>query len=137
MGNKRKCTITPVNQTNTFRQGTTGHFEVAIITTDGTLVPQPEGLPTIEAVYIDPTTRSMATAIPQYPMYQAEPGRYFFDWNIPIDQPLLVHQVIYRGKVDGDDVIGEDIFTVLAFTPHCLLTPTLLTTTKAQRGCHR
>jgi len=121
---------------NTFRQDTVGHFEVVVIVEDQ-LIPQPEGWPTIEAVYIDPASRMMTTAIPQSQMYQVEPGRYYFDWCVPTDQPLLVHQVIYRGKIEDDDVIGEDTFTVLPITPVCLIVPTVLTTNKAERGCCR
>jgi len=121
--------------TNTFRQGTIGRFEISIYTTDDILVPQPVGLPTVEAVYIDPITRSMSTAVPQYSMYEIEPGRYYYEWYVPLDQPLLVHQVIYRGKIEEDDVIGEDIFTVLPLTPCCMFVPTVISTIKACRGC--
>jgi hypothetical protein len=121
--------------TNTFRQGTIGRFEISIHTTDDILVPQPVGLPTVEAVYIDPITRSMSTAVPQYSMYEIEPGRYYYEWYVPLDQPLLVHQVIYRGKIEEDDVIGEDIFTVLPLTPCCMFVPTVISTIKACRGC--
>ena len=124
-----------IQKTNTFRQGTIGRFEVSIYTTDDLLVPQEEGLPTVEAVYIDPVTRSMATAVPQSAMYSVEPGRYYYEWYVPLDQPLLVHQVIYRAKIEGDDVIGEDIFTVLPLTPCCMFVPTVISTIKAYRGC--
>ena len=124
-----------IQKTNTFRQGTVGRFEVSIYTTDDLLVPQEEGLPTVEAVYIDPVTRSMATAVPQSAMYSVEPGRYYYEWYVPLDQPLLVHQVIYRAKIEGDDVIGEDIFTVLPLTPCCMFVPTVISTIKACRGC--
>jgi hypothetical protein len=124
-----------IQKTNTFRQGTIGRFEVSIYTTDDLLVPQEEGLPTVEAVYIDPVTRSMATAVPQSAMYSVEPGRYYYEWYVPLDQPLLVHQVIYRAKIEGDDVIGEDIFTVLPLTPCCMFVPTVISTIKACRGC--
>jgi hypothetical protein len=124
-----------IQKTNTFRQGTIGRFEVSIYTTDDLLVPQEEGLPTVEAVYIDPITRSMATAVPQSTMYSVEPGRYYYEWYVPLDQPLLVHQVIYRAKIEGDDVIGEDIFTVLPLTPCCMFVPTVISTIKACRGC--
>jgi len=124
-----------IQKTNTFRQGTIGRFEVSIYTTDDLLVPQEEGLPTVEAVYIDPITRSMATAVPQSAMYSVEPGRYYYEWYVPLDQPLLVHQVIYRAKIEGDDVIGEDIFTVLPLTPCCMFVPTVISTIKACRGC--
>jgi hypothetical protein len=141
MGNKcsKGCIVAQsINENgNTFRQDTVGHFEVVVVTTDDQLVSQPEGFPTIEAVYIDPASRMMTTAIPQSQMYQIEPGRYYFDWKVPTDQPLLVHQVIYRGKIEEDGVIGEDIFTVLPITPVCLITPTVLTTNKAERGCCR
>lgn len=121
--------------TNTFRQGTIGRFEISIYTTDDVLVPQPVGLPTVEAVYIDPITRSMSTAVPQYSMYEIEPGRYYYEWYVPLDQPLLVHQVIYRGKIEEDDMIGEDVFTVLPLTPCCMFVPTAISTIKACRGC--
>ena len=124
-----------IQKTNTFRQGTVGRFEVSIYTTDDLLVPQEEGLPTVEAVYIDPVTKSMATAVPQSAMYSVEPGRYYYEWYVPLDQPLLVHQVIYRAKIEGDDVIGEDIFTVLPLTPCCMFVPTVISTIKACRGC--
>ena len=124
-----------IQKTNTFRQGTIGRFEVSIYTTDDLLVPQEEGLPTVEAVYIDPITRSMATAVPQSTMYSVEPGRYYYEWYVPLDQPLLVHQVIYIAKIEGDDVIGEDIFTVLPLTPCCMFVPTVISTIKACRGC--
>lgn len=124
-----------IQKTNTFRQGSIGRFEVSLYTTDDVLVPQPEGLPTIEAVYIDPNTRSMVTAVPSYTMFELEPGKYYFEWYVPLDQPLLVHQVIYRGIVDEVEVIGEDIFTVLPRTPCCVFVPTVISTIKACRGC--
>ena len=124
-----------IQKTNTFRQGTIGRLEISIYTTDDALVPQPAGLPTVEAVYIDPVTRSMSTAIPQTAMYEMDVGRYYYEWYVPLDQPLLVHQVIYRGKIDEDDVIGEDLFTVLPLTPCCMFVPTVISTIKACRGC--
>jgi len=123
--------------TSTFRQGTAGRLEVHVLAFNELPVPQSIGLPTVEIVYIDPTSLSMATALAPFPMYELEPGRYYFDWKVPIDQPLLVHQVIYRAQIDDDDVIGEDIFTVLPLTPQCLFTPTCLTVIKGRCGCRR
>ena len=120
---------------NSFRQDTTGRLQVTFLTLIGSIVAQPEGLPTIEIVYIDPDNLGMTTALPLTIMFEIEPGRYFFDWRVPLDEPLLAHQVIYRGKIDTLDVLGEDILTVLPATPQCLFTPTILTKVKGGCGC--
>lgn len=120
---------------NTFRQNSVGRFEVAIITHNGDLVPQPDGFPTLEAIFIHPDTGRVHTAIPTTTMLEIEPGRYFLEWQVPFDQPLLVHQVINRGFIDEIPVIGEDIFTVLPIEPTCLRSPTLLTKLNGGCGC--
>lgn len=121
--------------TNTFRQNTIGRFEVAILTHNGVLVPQPDGFPTLEVIFIDPDTARVHTAVSVTPMFEIEPGRYFLEWRVPFDQPLLVHQAIHRGFIDGDPVLGEDVFTVLPIEPTCLRSPTILTKIKGGCGC--
>lgn len=124
-----------MHEGNIFRQGTLGRLEALFATHDGQIVPQPEGLPTVEIVYINPDNQQMATALSTMQMFEIEPGHYFFDWRVPLDQPLLVHQVIYRGIVDELPVIGEDLFTVLAATPQCMFVPCLITTMRTYCGC--
>lgn len=97
-----------------FRQGSTERLETVFINHSGFLVSQPEGLPTVEIHYIDTLGDfELHTAVPPTIMNTIEPGRYFFDWEIPFDQPQVVHQITYRGAIDELSVIGEDIATVL------------------------
>jgi len=124
-------------QDNTFRQGTIGRFEAVLMRPDGTLAEQPTGSPTIEVIYIDTASQQTSTAVPVTPMWEISPGRYFFTWRIPLNHPLLVHQVTYWGWIDGDRVIGEDTFTVLPATPRCMYVPCLLTEIKGCRGCRK
>ncbi len=113
-----------------FRQGTVGRLQVVFITQLGTLVDQPTGLPTVEVVFIDPNTMQTVTALERTLLKRIDVGRYFFDWRIPFDQPLLVHQIIYRGLIGSVDTLGEDTATILGATPQCLFEPTILTKTK-------
>lgn len=112
-----------------FRQGTTNRLEASFYTFTGELAPQTD-MPVIEILYIDLTLRQPATSIPPTSMYELEPGRYYYDWFIPLDEPTISHQVLYRGVVSGVDVVGEDIVTVLPATSQscCFYTPTVLTT---------
>lgn len=119
----------------TFRQNSVARFEVAIFTHTGVLVAQPDGFPTLEAIFVDPDTGRVHTAISATEMFELEPGRHFLEWRVPFDQPLLVHQVIHRGFIDEEPVLGEDVFTVLPITPTCLRSPTILTKIKGGCGC--
>lgn len=121
---------------NEFRQGSVGRLQAAFVSQFGEFVDQPTGLPTVEIVYIHPDTLQTATALDRMLMKKLDVGRYFFDWRIPLDEPLLVHQVIYRGIIDNTNVFGEDTVTILGATPQCLLEPTILTKTKTTLcGC--
>lgn len=120
---------------NTFRQNSVGRFEVTMLTHNGVLVPQSAGFPTLEVIFVDPSTNRIHTAISTVAMFEIEPGRYFYEWKVPFDQPLLVHQAIHRGFIDDTAVLGEDVFTVLPITPTCLRAPTLLTKIKGGSGC--
>lgn len=124
------------NLNNTFRQGSFSRFEVTLIRPDGTLADQSDGFPTIEVVYVN-INQQVSTAIPVTPMWKIDTGRYFFVWQVPLNQPLLVHQVTYWGWIDDIKVVGEDTFTVLSAAPRCMYTPCLLTEIKGYRGCRK
>lgn len=126
-----------VTISNSFRQGTLCRFEVVLMRPDRSLVDQPDGSPTIEVVYIDTASQQVSTAIPVTPMWKVSEGRYMYTWQIPLDHPLLVHQVTFWGWIDGDHVIGEDTFTVLPACPRCVYVPCLLTEIKGRCGCRR
>jgi len=111
-----------------FRQGTIGRLEASFITTGGQLVDQPDHLPTVEVIYIHPELLQPMTAIPTTIMREIEPGRYFLDWHIPIDQSITEHQITYRGIIDDRDVIGEDVVTILPLIAKCVFTPVTLIT---------
>ncbi len=111
-----------------FRQGSVGRLEVAFFTYLGELVPQ-INMPTVEVLYIDLATEQPATAVEITPMYEYELGRYYYDWYIPINQPTIPHQVQYKGLIDGQVVVGEDIVTILPANSQlcCTYTPTAVT----------
>jgi hypothetical protein len=111
-----------------FRQGTIGRLEASFITSGGTLVDQPDFLPTIEIIYIHPELLQPMTAIGTTLMNKIEPGRYFLKWYIPTDQPTTEHQIIYRGSIDDREVIGEDTVTILSLIEQCRFTPSTLQT---------
>jgi hypothetical protein len=111
-----------------FRQGSKGRFEVRFISQSGTMVDQPAFLPTIEVIYIHPTLLQPVTAIPTTIMNRVQVGVYFINWLIPINEPTIEHEIIYRGVMDGLEVIGEDTVTILPLTAVCVFTPTLITT---------
>lgn len=117
-----------------FRQGTTGRLEATFITIDGILVDQPDHLPTVEVIYIDPYLLQPVTSIATTLMMKIEPGKYFINWRIPINEPTIEHQIIYRGLIEDKNVIGEDVVTVLPLVPKCVFTPAVLTT-KINCGC--
>jgi len=105
-----------------FRQGTTERITTAFITYSGVVIPQPVGLPTVEIIFINDNLKP-ESAIARMVMTEYDVGRYFYDWNIPIDQPTTEHQIIYKGIIDGRKVIGEDTVTILPIIVDCPVTP--------------
>lgn len=122
-----------------FRQGTINRLQVRFLNQTGTPVDQPSGLPTVEIIYVNSKTSQPTTALSRSLMKRLETGTYFFDWGIPLDEPQLVHQIIYRGQIGNNSIIGEDIATVLRATSMCAFVPstvpTTTTTTTTICGC--
>lgn len=117
-----------------FRQGTIGRVEVKFTLVEGgTPVPQPDNLPTVDIIFIDPERLQPATSVQRTIMTEFDPGEYFFNWMIPLDEPTIEHQIYFRGRIGLDDVVGEDTVTVLPASPDCLYTPCVLATTV--KGC--
>lgn len=101
---------------NGFEQGTVLPIYLSIVDDLGELVPQPAGLPTITITYID-ENNVIQTAITETVMTGAiEPGRHFFIWNIPEDQPTVTHNVILKAIPETSGLETEEF----AFTTNIL-----------------
>lgn len=120
-----------------FRQGTVGRMQSSFILYSGELEPQPVGYPTISIIYIDPTTLKTTTAVPTTLMKLMSPGMYYYDWHIAVDQVVTEYQITYRGVIEGEKVIGEDVVTVLPRQPKCAFSPCTLESSvcKPASGC--
>ena len=112
-----------------FRQGTIGRLQTVFLTQNGEIVEQPVGYPTVSVIYIDPVTLQPTTSVATTLMKHNADGTYYYDWFIPKDEPITEHQIIYRGIIDEQQVIGEDTVTVLAGELECAFTVSVLTST--------
>lgn len=96
-----------------FEQGTVLPIYLSIVDELGELVPQPSDLPTITISFID-ENNVVQTAVPETVMTGViEPGRHFFLWKIPEDQPTVEHNVILTAQIEvGDPETEEFAFMI-------------------------
>lgn len=88
---------------------------LAVHDTTGQLIPQPANLPTIRITYVDPETNVVTTAVEETIMLEIEPGRHFFVWRVPEDQPTVVHRLILTGQID-EEISDEEQATEITYS---------------------
>lgn len=125
-----------MERSDDFRQGTIGRLQTVFIRQDGSIERQPIAFPTVAVIYIDPDNLQPTTAVPVTVMdEEGESGRYYYDWYIPEDEPITEHEIIFRGWLEGEYVIGEDTVTILPKSAVCVFSPTQISGTICKPCC--
>jgi hypothetical protein len=88
-------------------QGSALPFYLAIKTLGGDLVPQPANSPTLELLYNDECTHAGQRSV-NVVMSMIEPGRYFYVWRIPKNEPLVRHHIVFRAVLDDEQDVATD-----------------------------
>jgi len=89
-------------------QGDVLPIYLAVRTIAGDLVPQPANSPTIDIVYVEPDTHVRKIAVPTSLMIEIEPGRYFFNWRIPRNEPPVLHTAMLHAVLDDSETVATD-----------------------------